>query len=155
MRRIAIMSRRNARELVLHMIFDNECSNNGAEAILARRMEPDYYVTLASEDELYASVPADSQKEYITAAVSGVIEHATELDSYISTYSTGWDIARISKISKCILRLSMYEMKYMQIPVGASVNEALELAKKYDSEEAAPFVNGVLAAYIKKEIENA
>ena len=149
------MSRRNARELVLHMIFDNECSENGAEAILSRRLEPEYYVTLASEDELYAAVPANSQKEYITNAVSGVIERVQELDSYICKYSSGWDICRISKISKCILRLSMFEMKYMKIPVGASVNEALELAKKYDSEEAAPFVNGVLASFIKNEIENA
>ena len=149
------MSRRNARELVLHMIFDNECSGNSAEAILARRLEADYYTTLASEDVLYESVPADGQKDYINTAVNGVIEYAEELDSYICKYSSGWDISRISKVSKCILRLSMYEIKYMQIPVGASVNEAIELAKKYDSEEAAPFINGVLATFIKKEIENA
>ena len=149
------MSRRNARELVLHMIFDNECSQNSAESILARRLEADYYTTLASEDELYKSVPSDGQKDYINTAVSGVIECAEELDAYICKYASGWDISRISKISKCILRLSMYEIKYMKIPVGASVNEAIELAKKYDSEEAAPFVNGVLATFIKKEIENA
>ena len=149
------MSRRNARELVLHMIFDNECSGNGAEAILARRLEAEYFATLASEDALYESGPADGQKEYINTAVNGVIGCAEELDSYICKYSSGWDISRISKVSKCILRLSMYEIKYMQIPVGASVNEAIELAKKYDSEEAAPFVNGVLATFVKKEIENA
>ena len=48
----------------------------------------------------------------------------------------------------------MYEIKYMGIPVGASVNEALELVKKYDSDEAVPFVNGVLAGFIKNEIKN-
>ena len=53
------------------------------------------------------------------------------------------------------MRLCMYEIKYLQIPVGAAINEALELVKKYDSDEAAPFVNGVLATFIKKEIENA
>ncbi|MBQ2865434.1 MAG: transcription antitermination factor NusB [Clostridia bacterium] len=149
------MSRRNARELVLHMIFDNECSKNDADAILARRLESEYFATLASEDELYATVPAENQKEYINTAVSGIIGRVEELDAYICKYASGWDISRISKVSKCILRLSMFEIKYMQIPVGASVNEALELTKKYDSEEAAPFVNGVLATFIKKEIENA
>ena len=149
------MSRRNARELVLHMLFDNECSKNGWEDIIARRLDPDYFATLSTEDKLYAEAPGENQMDYIKTAVEGVATRADELDGYISSYSSGWDISRISKISKCILRLSMYEMRYMKIPVGASVNEALELVKKYDGEEAAPFVNGILGSFVKKELADA
>ena len=81
------------------------------------------------------------------------MEHLYELDDYIEKYSKGWNIARISRISKCILRLSMYEVLYMGIPVGASVNEALELAKQYDSEEAAGFINGIMGAFVEKEVK--
>jgi len=149
------MSRRNARELVLHMLFDNECSKNSWEDILARRLDPEYFATLSNEDKLYEEAPGENQLDYIKNAVEGVITHTEELDSFISSYSSGWDISRISKISKCILRLSMYEMRYLKIPVGASVNEALELVKKYDGEEAAPFVNGILGSFVKKELTNA
>ena len=58
----------------------------------------------------------------------------------------------ISRVTKAILRLSMYELLYLGIPVGASVNEALELAKRYDSEESASFVNGVIGAFVKQEL---
>ena len=146
------MSRRNARELVLHMLFDNEVTGNTPENILKQRLEPEYFSSLGIEDSLYESTPDSAQNEYIFNTLTGVILHCEELDNYIKNYSSGWDITRISKISKCILRLSMFEMKYIGIPVGASVNEALELAKKYDGEEVSAFINGILASFIKKEI---
>ncbi|MBQ7093606.1 MAG: transcription antitermination protein NusB, partial [Clostridia bacterium] len=71
---------------------------------------------------------------------------------YIEKYAKGWNVGRISRISKAILRLSMYEILYMDIPVGASVNEALELAKKYDGEETVGFINGILSSFSKNEI---
>ena len=148
------MSRRNARELVLHMLFDNDVSGNSADDILSFRLEPEYFSTLATEDKLYKQIPDNAQSEYMAKAVNGVVANLEELDNYIKTYSTGWDISRISRIAKCILRLSMYEMKYLKIPVGASVNEAVELAKRYDSEEVASFINGVLASFIKKELSD-
>ena len=64
----------------------------------------------------------------------------------------GWSVSRISRMTKCILRMAMYEMLYLQIPVGASVNEALLLCKKYESDQAASFINGILASFIKKEL---
>ena len=146
------MSRRNARELVLHMLFDNDVTGNSAENILKQRMEPEYFSTLSIEDKVYESFPDISQNEYIQNSLTGVINCRNELDDFIKVYSRGWDLSRISVVSKCILRLSMYEMKYMDIPVGVSVNEALELAKKYDGEEVSSFINGVLASFIKNEI---
>lgn len=146
------MNRREARELVLHLIFAGEYTGNcGAQ--LLEDVNEENFQSLESEYDLYKKMPSENQQEYIQRAVTGVMEHLYELDDYIEKYSKGWNIARISRISKCILRLCMYEVLYMEIPVGASVNEALELAKQYDSEEAAGFINGIMGAFVEKEVK--
>ena len=146
------MNRRGARELVLHLIFAGEYSGKtGAE--LLEDINEENFQSLVGEYDLYQELPPENQKEYIQRAVTGVMAHLYELDDYIEKYARGWNIARISRISKCILRLSMYEVLYLGIPVGASVNEALELAKKYDSEEAAGFINGIMGAFVAKEVQ--
>lgn len=147
-----IMSRRNARELALHMIYAGEYSEKIPALFVKDSLSEEHFQSLAGEYELYQAAPAENQLEYPTRAVEGVLTHGPELDSYIEKYAVGWSVSRISRIAKCILRLSMYEMLYLQIPVGASVNEALELCKKYESDEAAAFVNGILASFIKKEL---
>ena len=146
------MNRREARELVLHLLFAGEYTGNGGAQLLEDVNEENFQ-SLESEYDLYKKMPSENQQEYIQHAVTGVMEHLYELDDYIEKYSKGWNIARISRISKCILRLSMYEVLYMGIPVGASVNEALELAKQYDSEEAAGFINGIMGAFVDKEVK--
>ena len=146
------MNRREARELVLHLIFAGEYSGMSGEELLESVNEENFQ-SLEPEYELYKKLPSENQQEYITRAVTGVMEHLYELDDYIEKYAKGWNIARISRISKCILRLCMYEVLYLSIPVGASVNEALELAKKYDSEEAAGFINGIMGAFMEHEVQ--
>ena len=99
------MNRREARELVLHLIFAGEYTGNrGAE--LLEDINEENFLSLEAEYELYKKLPSESQKEYIRRAVIGVMEHLYELDDYIEKYAKGWIIARISRISKCILRLS-------------------------------------------------
>ena len=115
-------------------------------------MNSEAFEALEDEYDLYNKLPDEKQEPYVAAATRGVMAHLPELDAYIEKYAVGWNVARISRITKCILRLAMYETLYMQIPVGASVNEALELAKQYDSEQAAAFVNGVIGSFVKNEI---
>ena len=146
------MNRREARELVLHLVFSGEYTGNKGEELL-KDINEENFRSLEGEYELYQKLPQENQTEYIQRAVTGVMEHLYELDNYIEKYAKGWNIARISRISKCILRLSMYEVLYMGIPVGASVNEALELAKNYDSEEAAGFINGIMGAFVEHEVQ--
>jgi len=148
------MSRRAAREMVLHLLFSNEYLNKPGRELLDAELGAERLNSLAAECELYEKPPVSSQREYIESSVIGVTEHIPELDLYIEKYSLKWDVGRISVISKCILRLSMYETLYMNIPVGASVNEALELAKRYDGEEAAAFINGIMGAFVKNELPN-
>jgi len=89
---------------------------------------------------------------YLRRVYFGVGEHRDELDEIINRHAKGWKMTRISRVSRSLLRLSAYEMLYCEdIPNSVSINEAIELCKKYDEEAARPFVNGVLNG-IKDEI---
>lgn len=91
----------------------------------------------------------EDEKEYISGTLSGVLKNINEIDAEILKYLKGWSIDRIAKIDLAILRLAIYEIKYAKnIPVKVSVNEAVELAKTYGSENSANFVNGLLAKVI-------
>ena len=86
--------------------------------------------------------------------MTGVSQHAAELDTYIEKYAQGWRFDRISLVASAIMRLAMFEIMYMpDIPNGAAVNEAVELAKKYDDPETAKFVNGILGSFVREEIK--
>ena len=93
------------------------------------------------------------QYNYIVSAANGIFEKKEDLDSKISeNLKTGWKIERLSKVSIAIMRLALYEIMYMDdIPDNVSVNEAVELAKKYDVEEAPSFINGVLSSILKSK----
>lgn len=145
------MNRHGARELVLHLLYTGEYTGMTGEQLL-ESVNEERFQSLEREYPLYQELPPASQKDYVHDAVVGVMAHLPELDGYIEKYAVGWNVGRISRVSKCILRLSMYEVLYMGIPVGASVNEALELAKAYDAEEAAAFVNGIMGAFVKQEV---
>ena len=72
-----------------------------------------------------------------------------EIDAMIEQSAKGWDLSRMNKVDLAILRLAVYEMKYGETPVGVAINEAVELAKKFSSDEAPAFVNGVLGKAAK------
>ena len=90
--------------------------------------------------------------DYAIECAKGVSEHRDEIDEKISAHlKQGWKISRISKISLALLRVAIYEMLYQDdIPVSVSINEAVELAKKYTGEDDSAFVNGVLGAVAKE-----
>ena len=125
------MTRTKARELAIRLIYAQAASDS--ETLLEDFLEPEHFESLASEDELFSEKPEGASLEYIRRLLGLCRERRAELDGYIEKYAVGWSVSRISRMAKCILRLSMYEMLYMQIAVGASVNEALELCKRYES----------------------
>jgi len=147
------MNRRGARELTLHLIFAGEFTGLSGEELLRRLVNEEEFASLRKEYPLYEELPPASQEEYVRRAVTGVMSHLPELDAYIEKYAVGWNVGRISRVCKCILRLSMYETLYLGIPVGASVNEAVELARAYDSDQAAAFVNGIMGSFVDKELQ--
>ncbi len=91
------------------------------------------------------------QYNYIVSTANGVFDKKDALDEIISAnIKDGWNINRISKVSLAILRLAVYEIMYLDdIPDAVSANEAVEIAKSYDIDEAPSFVNGVLSSVIK------
>ena len=128
------MNRRQAREEAFILIFEKQFNNVSVDEILdtafeVRDLKPD---------------------EYIKTVFTGVYENLEVIDKLISDNAIGWKINRISKTSLCILRLAIFEMKFMQdIPVSVSINEAVELAKKYATEDDASFINGILSTINK------
>ena len=83
--------------------------------------------------------------EYIHRAYFGIIEKMAEIDKIIGEHAHGWRTDRLARVSRAVLRLAVYELVYENdIPSSVTINEAVELIKKYDDEKARPFVNGVL-----------
>ena len=99
------------------------------------------------EEDLVDVKPEDL--EYINRKCSDIIAKVAEIDAAINESTKGWKTTRMGKVDLSIIRLAVYEMKYEEdIPAKVSINEAVELAKKYGTDESASFVNGVLAKFV-------
>ena len=147
------MKRTVAREIAVRLCFAVSENPDDPEEILSRTFEEEYYSTLQAEDELYKSKPNKKQLDYITTLVTGISEHSTELDGYIEKYAIGWKYGRISRTAAAIMKLAMYEVLYMpDIPDNAAINEAVELAKHYESPETVSFINGILGSFSRSEV---
>ena len=147
------MVRNTAREIAIHLSYELSFTDKNVEALLDERLSAEAFAALAEEDALYQETPNAKQAEYIRRLVSGVNEHAFELDGYISKYAKGWSFARIPLVASAIMRVAMYEILYMpDIPNGAAINEAVEIAKKYETPETVKFINGILGSFVRQEI---
>ena len=146
------MTRNTAREIAAHLAYELSFTELGVEEFLDRRLAADTFAGLAEECELYAQPPNEKQRQYICRLVSGVAEHAAEPDGYIEKYAQNWRFERISLMAAAIMRLAMYEILYLpDIPNGVAINEAVEIAKKYESAETVRFLNGILGSFVRQE----
>ncbi len=134
------MNRREARELLFTLVFEYEFKKNEdlsavyASALVNREFEED---------------------DFVKDNFQGVIENIEKIDEKIAAYASGWSISRISKISLSILRVAVYEILFCDdIPYNVSINEAIELAKKFDEEKAPKFLNGILNSIAKEKGTN-
>lgn len=92
----------------------------------------------------------DSETEYIVDAFGQIKESLEEIDKHISIHLEGWNINRLAKIDLTILRIAVYEIVYRKdIPVEVSINEAIEIAKKYSTDESFKFINGILGEFVR------
>ena len=144
------MTRGDARELAVHLIYSQTFTGDEPERVVATRLEKDYYKQLAEENEVYADRPSRAQVAYIDGVVTGVTNRLDELNAQISQFSIGWDITRISRLARTIMQLAIYEILYVQdVPTGVAVSEAVRLAKKYDGDDTGSFVNGILGSFAR------
>lgn len=146
------MVRSTAREIAVRLAYELSFTDLSVQELLDQSLSREYFEGLAGEDGLYAEAPNEKQAQYIRKLVCGVSEHAAELDSYIAKYAVGWKFERIPLVASAIMRVAMYEILYMpEIPNSAAINEALEIAKKYEDEKVVAFVNGILGSFVRME----
>ena len=132
------MSRRTERENAFIVIFESLFNDVTVEDIIESAKE-----TLDWEDN-----------DYVLSTSNGVIDNAAEFDDLINNnLKNGWTVNRLSKVTLALLRLAIYEMKYVSdVPASVAINEAVELCKKYATDADASLLNGVLGS-ISKELE--
>jgi len=132
------MARKTAREVSMKLLY---------EWAMGGQDNPDQTIhEMLDEESLDVK-----DKEYIYGVVLGVQTHIDEIDQIIQKYAIGWKIGRMARVDLSILRLALYEMLYRDdIPKSVSVNEAVELAKKYSNPESGAFVNGILGNFLRQ-----
>ena len=148
------MTRADARELAVHLIYGREFTGEEPEYVVAVRLQKEYYAQLALENEIYADRPSKNQLNYIDTVVAGVASRVDELNHEIGKYSIGWDVSRISRLTRAIMQLAIFETMYVEdVPTGVAVSEAVRLAKKYDGDDTGSFVNGILGAFARAQAQ--
>ena len=145
-----MMTRANARALAVHLIYAQQFTGDEPEQVVAARLEKEYYKGLSQENQVYTDRPNKYQVAYIDTVVAGVVNRVTELNETIQKFSIGWDISRISKLTRTVLQLAIFEILYMEdVPTGAAISEAVRIAKMYDGDDTGSFVNGILGAFAR------
>jgi N utilization substance protein B len=134
-------ARRKARALALQALYETDCTEHASAEVLNQRLEE---LPLSPDGEAFAR-----------QLVAGVLEHAAELDEQIARHAPEWPLEQMAVIDRNILRIALWEFSLgKQTPVKVAINEAVELAKQFGSENAARFVNGVLGAVAAEESDN-
>ncbi len=142
------MTRGNARELAVHLIYGREFTGEEPEQVVSARLDKDYYAKLSQENAVYEDRPSRAQVAYLDKVVIGVANRADELNEIIGKYSIGWNVSRISRLTRCILQLAIFEILYVEdVPTGVAISEAVRLSKMYDGDDTGAFVNGILGSF--------
>ena len=145
------MTRTNAREILVHLVFALNFKNEPADALLQSLMDQSYYPSLQTETDIYAERPAERQMQYISDSLHGIERERETLDGYIRKFAINWELSRISRVARAIMQVAMYECLHTDdVPVSAAINEAVELTRKYEDEDVVSFVNGILGGFARE-----
>lgn len=118
----------------------------GIEFYTGEEMEDQLGLYLDTLDDI-----KESDYSYMKTKVGHIVERLEEIDGLLNEETTGWKTSRMNKVDLTIMRLALYEIRWDDdVPAGVAINEAVELAKKYSSDEGPSFVNGVLAKFAKE-----
>ena len=146
------MTRANARELAVHLIYSQGFTGEEPDVVVATRLEKEYYKLLSEDNEVYEERPSRAQLSYIDKVVAGVANRQDMLNEEIQKYSIGWDVSRISRLARSVMQLAIFEILYVEdVPTGVAVSEAVRLAKKYDGDDTGAFVNGILGSFARSQ----
>lgn len=144
------MTRANARELAVHLIYSQGFTGEEPDAVVATRLEKEYYKLLSGENDVYEERPTATQRAYIDNVVVGVANRQEMLNGEIQKFSIGWDVTRISRLARAVMQLAIFEILFVDdVPTGVAVSEAVRISKKYDGEDTGSFVNGILGSFAR------
>ncbi|PKL51880.1 MAG: transcription antitermination factor NusB [Nitrospira bacterium HGW-Nitrospira-1] len=126
------MNRRKAREYALRMLFQHDFAGDRSGLEFRENSLPDKKAT-------------GDLREFARELVAGTLKHLEEIDAVVQEAADNWKMERMAAVDRNILRCAVYEILYRNdIPAAVTINEALEIAKKYSSLEASSFINGLL-----------
>jgi transcription antitermination protein NusB len=129
--------RKNARELILKLLFQVDVGRLPLEEVLETSFEE--------------VRPSPDDRTYAEEIVRGVVREAGELDRTIGELAEGWRLDRLARVDKNVLRMALYELMHRtDIPVNVVINDAVEVAKKYSTEDSGRFVNGILGSFLRR-----
>ena len=144
------MTRGDARELAVHLIYAREFTGEEPQQIVSSRLNKEYYDLLKEENQIYSDRPSRAQTAYIDSVVSGVANRTEDLNAIIQKFSIGWDVSRISRLTRTVMQLAVFEILYVEdVPTGVAISEAVRIAKMYDGDDTGAFVNGILGAFAR------
>ena len=141
--------RRRAREVALQILIQGDVSPE-LEGAAASRLYFDHLADLAQRDDVdgdddAAARTSPADRALIDELVLGVAAKREELDAIVQELSRNWRLERMALVERNIIRLALYELKYVtSVPTNVALNEAVELAKRFGTSEGAAFVNGLL-----------
>lgn len=136
------MNRSLSRELVFKLLYELEVQKENEEEQVELYLENN-------------NIKDKKTIEYIREVVTGISKNKDEIINLITkNLKKDWSIERISKVNIAILKLAIYEIKYMELPYKVGINEAVELAKKYGDDQSKQFINGMLASIVKENAED-
>jgi len=123
--------------MAFKLLFQTDVGRNPWQQAMARMLE---------EEPL-----PEKSREFLEQLVKGTLQHLKEIDQLITQHSREWTLERMANTDRNILRMAIYEIKYIEdIPAGAAINEAVELAKRYGDENSGKFVNGILGQIVRE-----
>lgn len=139
-------TRRQAREAVLQILYQFDILSEWTE----ERLEI-YFQIIRPELEKEENPRIQVNCEFIKRSVRGVINSLSDIDTALSLASTNWSVERMPVVDRNILRIAVYEMFYEKdIPAAVSIDEAIEIAKRYGTVDSSVFINGVLDKVLNK-----
>lgn len=139
------MARSTARQAAMQLLYERLSGGDADDESLDLIYEQ---LSMAQPEGSGQLNPSKDEREYISDVISGVTEHADELDKSIEEYSTGaWTLNRVPSVDLSILRLAAYEIYHREdIPDNVAISEAMDLAEQYSEPKSSRYINGVLGA---------
>lgn len=143
-----VRSRRKAREAVLQILYQAEVSRRPIEQVVA-----DYAEGLPTNGGDPDAAWDDENWRFIVRTSRGAWEHRAEADALVAQYAEGWALDRIARVDLSILRLALYELLHTDTPPAVAINEAVELAHRYGTEDSGRFINGILGRIYRERVQ--